>query len=192
MGLVNECPADLGERLVQKLLPALGVALVDPPLSSPPGEHVACFFNHRFAESSRDGPVVSEAARAGAFVVAPLSVLLKALKIEALRRFALTDHRRCQDISAIAVRAISLHGLVKIEERGHGHLDTTLSRVDEGKISRLDPAIERCVADPQYARSQPAGHCLAQFPLERAADCEDICVAGQVPPDTTKTNDVFE
>ena len=86
-----------------------------------------CFLNHRFAESSRDGPVVSETACAGAFVAASLSVLLKALKIEALRRFAVTDHCGGQDVSAIAVRAISLHGLVEIEERWHGHLDTTLS-----------------------------------------------------------------
>jgi hypothetical protein len=136
--------------------------------------------------------VVSEAARAGAFVVASLSVLLKALKIEALRRLPVTDHCGSQDVPAIAVRAISLHGLVKIEERRHGHLDTTLSRVDERKISRPDPAVERRVADPQYARGQPAGHGLAQFPLERAADRGDVCVAGQVSPDATKTNDVFE
>ena len=153
---------------------------------------MAGFLDHRFAESSRDGPVVSKAARAGAFVVASLSVLLKALKIEVLGCFAVTDHCGGQEIATIAGGAIGLHGLVKIEERRHGHLDTTLSRVDERKISRLDPAIERCVADPQYACSQPAGHCLAQFPLERAADCEDICVAGEVSPDTTKTNDVFE
>ncbi len=125
--LVYECPAYLRERLVQKLLPTLGVALVDSPLTSPPGEHVPCFFDHRFAESSRDGPMVSEAARTGAFVVASLGVLLKALKIETLRRPAVTDHRGSQGVSAIAVSAISLHGLVKIEQRWHGHLDTTLS-----------------------------------------------------------------
>ena len=127
LALVNERPAYPRERVVQELLPTVGVALVDPALISPPEEHVPCFFNHRFAESSRDGPVVSETARTGAFVVASLSVLLKDLKIEALRRFAVTDHRRGQDISAIAVRAISLHGLVEIEDRRHGHLDTTLS-----------------------------------------------------------------
>ncbi len=85
------------------------------------------FVNHRFAESSRDGPVVSVAARAGSFVVASLSVLLKALKIEALRRFAATNHCGRQHVSATAVRAISLDGLVKIEERWHGHLGATLS-----------------------------------------------------------------
>ena len=109
------------------MLPTLHVALVDPPLSSPPEEHVPCFVNHRLAEPLRDGPVVRQAARTYSLVATSFSVLPKAPKIEALRRFPLTGHRGRQGVSAIAVRTISLHGLVKIEERWHGHLDTTLS-----------------------------------------------------------------
>ena len=83
--------------------------------------------NHRLAEPSRDGPVVGQAACAYSLVATSFSVLPKPPKIEALRRFPLTGHRGGQHVSAIAVRAISLHGLVEIEERRHGHLDTTLS-----------------------------------------------------------------
>jgi hypothetical protein len=83
--------------------------------------------NHRLAEPSRDGPVVGQVARAYSLVATSLSVLPKAPEVEALRRLPPTGHRGGQHVSAIAVRAISLHGLVKIEERRHGHLDTTLS-----------------------------------------------------------------
>lgn len=125
--LVNERHADLGERPAQKLLPALRVALVDPSLSSPTEQHVPSFFDHRLAQPPSDSPVVGEAARAGAFVAAPFGGLLEASEIQALGRVPPPDHRWGKHVPAIAARTISLHGLVEIEERRHGHLDTTLS-----------------------------------------------------------------
>lgn len=56
----------------------------------------------------------------------------------------------------------------------------------------LDPAIERCVADPQDTRREPAGHGFAQFALERTAYGGDIRVARQLSPYSTQTNDVLE
>ena len=48
------------------------------------------------------------------------------------------------------------------------------------------------MADPQYARREPAGHGLAQFALERTADGGDIRAARQLSRYSTQANDVLE
>ncbi len=60
-------------------------------------------FDHRLAEPSRDGLVIGQAARAGAFVAAPFGVLLEASENQAQGRVPLTDPRGGQHVPDIGL-----------------------------------------------------------------------------------------
>src|SRR5450759_1013591 len=118
--------------------------------------------DHGLAQAPGHRPVIRQAScpRVSVLAGGPAGRLVD---VQTLSRGALTGHRRAQHIPAPTLGG---YRLAELEQRGDRHLDTTLRRVDDRKVARLDPAVECCVADAKNARGESARHRLPELELE--------------------------
>ena len=177
----------------QKPLPTIGIASVDPALCSPARQDVSGLINHRPAQPPGHRAVIREATRPTPVVQIPIAVApVGAGDPQGLRGVALTSHGRRERIAPRPPRSVGVDGLAQLQQRRHRHLKPAATRVDDRKITRRNPALQRGVADPKHTRRQPTRHRLPELALQAGTNRRDVGVARQLPAHPTQPQNVLE
>lgn len=156
---------------------------VELPLIPPLAHAMKRVVNHRASQSAGQCPVIGEAAALGAAVVVGAIEIVwdQAVRPYPLGSVAPFGHHRLQEVPVpVSQLPLSLYRFEEIQQIGDRHLLAAVPRVDDRKVSALDPSRQGGVADAKKPSREPARNRFAQLFLERRAHRLDVAVLGQV------------